>query len=371
MAKFRKIGVLTSGGDAPGMNATVRAVARAAISRGVEVIGIYEGYKGLIHTKRIVDGKELDSTVHLDNRAVDNIISRGGTMLWSDRCLEFKEEAGILAAKRTCEELGIDGIVAIGGDGTFRGATDFTNYGVPCIGLPGTIDNDITSTDESIGFDTAMNTVVEMVDRLRDTCDSHRRCNVVEVMGRAAGYIALEAGIATGASAIAVKEIPFDEDACIAKLIAQKESGKRNFIVMVAEGIPLDAAGDKEYSEMLAKRIQEKTGIETKFARLAHVVRGGSPTLRDRLLAARLGDAAVEELLAGKSNLVMCLQNDQVVGMDIGYALSLDRLYKGKVKPGELEAKYTPEQIADMHTFCDRKLAAFKKLYETANRISN
>ena len=336
MAKFRKIGVLTSGGDAPGMNATVRAVARAAISRGVEVIGIYEGYKGLIHTKRIVDGKELDSTVHLDNRAVDNIISRGGTMLWSDRCLEFKEEAGILAAKRT-----------------------------------GTIDNDITSTDESIGFDTAMNTVVEMVDRLRDTCDSHRRCNVVEVMGRAAGYIALEAGIATGASAIAVKEIPFDEDACIAKLIAQKESGKRNFIVRVAEGIPLDAAGDKEYSEKLAKRIQEKTGIETKFARLAHVVRGGSPTLRDRLLAARLGDAAVEELLAGKSNLVMCLQNDQVVGMDIGYALSLDRLYKGKVKPGELEAKYTPEQIADMHTFCDRKLAAFKKLYETANRISN
>lgn len=371
MAKFRKIGVLTSGGDAPGMNATVRAVARAAISRGVEVIGIYEGYKGLIHTKRIVDGKELDSTVRLDNRAVDNIISRGGTMLWSDRCLEFKEEAGILAAKRTCEELGIDGIVAIGGDGTFRGATDFTNYGVPCIGLPGTIDNDITSTDESIGFDTAMNTVVEMVDRLRDTCDSHRRCNVVEVMGRAAGYIALEAGIATGASAIAVKEIPFDEDACIAKLIAQKESGKRNFIVMVAEGIPLDAAGDKEYSEKLAKRIQEKTGIETKFARLAHVVRGGSPTLRDRLLAARLGDAAVEELLAGKSNLVMCLQNDQVVGMDIGYALSLDRLYKGKVQHGELEARYTHEQIADMQAFCDRKLAAFKKLYETANRISN
>ena len=361
MAKFRRIGVLTSGGDAPGMNAAVRAVTRAALSHGVEVVGIYEGYKGLIH-------KNFDV---FHERDVDNIIGRGGTILWSDRCDEFRYEEGILKAKATCIDNDIDGIVAIGGDGTFRGATDFTKYGIPCIGLPGTIDNDISSTDESIGFDTAMNTVIEMVDRLRDTCDSHRRCNVVEVMGRAAGYIALEAGIATGASAIAVKEIPFDEEAAIKKLIAQKESGKRNFIVMVAEGIPLDSAGDKQYSEKLAERIQKNTGIETKFARLAHVVRGGSPTLRDRLLAARMGDAAVEALLDGKSNLVVCLQNDNIVEMDIGYALSLDRLYKGKVQPGELEAKYTAEQIADMQRFCDAKFAAFNKLYDISNRISN
>ena len=362
MGKINCIGILTSGGDAPGMNAAIRAVTRAGIAAGLKVKGIYRGYEGLINNE----------IQEFTTENVSNIIQRGGTILKTARSKEFLTPEGRKKAYDNMVEQGIDALIIIGGNGSLEGARIFAEeFDVPCIGLPGTIDNDITSTDESIGFDTAMNTVVEMVDRLRDTCDSHRRCNVVEVMGRAAGYIALEAGIATGASAIAVKEIPFDEDACIAKLIAQKESGKRNFIVMVAEGIPLDAAGDKEYSEKLAKRIQEKTGIETKFARLAHVVRGGSPTLRDRLLAARLGDAAVEELLAGKSNLVMCLQNDQVVGMDIGYALSLDRLYKGKVKPGELEAKYTPEQIADMHTFCDRKLAAFKKLYETANRISN
>ena len=345
MVKMKTIGVLTSGGDAPGMNAAVRAVVRTAIARGMTVKGIRRGYNGLI------EGDIID----LDVRSVSDIIHRGGTVLYTARSPRFKTEEGMQEAIANCKKHGIEGIVVIGGDGSYRGARDLSLHGIPCVGVPGTIDNDISSTEYTTGFDTAMNTVVEMVDRLRDTCDSHRRCNVVEVMGRAAGYIALEAGIATGASAIAVKEIPFDEDACIAKLIAQKESGKRNFIVMVAEGIPLDAAGDKEYSEKLAKRIQEKTGIETKFARLAHVVRGGSPTLRDRLLAARLGDAAVEELLAGKSNLVMCLQNDQVVGMEIGYALSLDRLYKGKVKPGELEAKYTPEQIADMHTFCDCK----------------
>lgn len=361
MAKFRRIGVLTSGGDAPGMNAAVRAVTRAALSYGVEVVGIYEGYKGLIY-------KNLKL---FHDRDVSNILDKGGTMLWSDRCDEFRHEEGILKAKQTCIDNQIDGIVAIGGDGTFRGATDFTRYGIPCIGIPGTIDNDITSTDESIGYDTAMNTVIQMVDRLRDTCESHRRCNVVEVMGRAAGYIALEAGIATGATAIAVKEVSFDEEAAMRKLIACKESGKRNFVVMVAEGIPLDAAGDKQYSEKLAARIQERTGIETKFARLAHVVRGGSPTLRDRVLAARMGEAAVDALLDGKSNLVICLQNDKITEMDIGYALSLDRLYKGKVEPGELEAKYTAEQIADMHRFCDNKLAEFRKLYDIANRISN
>lgn len=368
MAKFTKIGVLTSGGDAPGMNAAIRAVTFAAQQMGVEVVGIYEGYKGLIHPnfKTLTDAD------------VSNTISMGGTILYSDRCLEFKTQEGIDAAKKTCIENGIQGVICIGGDGTFRGATDFTNNGIPCIGIPGTIDNDITSTDYSIGFDTAMNTVVDMVDRLRDTCDSHRRCNVVEVMGRAAGDIALQSGIASGATAIALKEIPFDEDAAVAKLIRGKEEGKRNFIVIVSEGIPLESAKDPQYSEKLAQRLQEKTGIETKFARLAHVVRGGKPTLRDRLLAAEMGAYAVDLLFEGKSNRVVCTQNDKIVDLDIGYALALDKLYKEHIDPNyakklteEQKAKFTKEQLAEMQEFCRKKFEAYCALYDVANRVSN
>ena len=202
MHTFRKIGILTSGGDAPGMNAAIRAVTRAALSDGVEVMGIYRGYSGLI-----------DGDIHpLGLRDVSNILNHGGTMLYSDRCPEFKTEEGMQKAIATCKKLGIDGIVAIGGDGTFRGATDLSRRGIPCIGIPGTIDNDITSTDETIGFDTAMNTVVEMVDRLRDTCESHARCNVVEVMGRNAGDITLQSAIATGATAAVIPECPFDKE---------------------------------------------------------------------------------------------------------------------------------------------------------------
>ena len=198
--EFKRIGILTSGGDAPGMNAAIRSVVRTAIARGVEVMGIYRGYRGLIEG----DIKPLDM------RSVSNIMNHGGTMLYSDRCPEFKTEAGMNAAIANCRRFGIDGIVAIGGDGTFRGATDLTEHGIPCVALPGTIDNDITSTDYSIGFDTAVNTTIEMVDRLRDTCESHARCNVVEVMGRDAGDIALQTAIAVGASAVAIKEIAFD-----------------------------------------------------------------------------------------------------------------------------------------------------------------
>ena len=201
MKEFKRIGILTSGGDAPGMNAAIRSVVRTALSRGVECMGIYRGYRGLI---------EGDINP-LDMRSVSNIINHGGTILYSDRCPEFKTEAGMREAIANCKRFGIDGIVTIGGDGTFRGATDMTEHGVPCVGLPGTIDNDITSTDFSIGFDTAVNTTIEMVDRLRDTCESHARCNVVEVMGRDAGDIALQTAIAVGASAVAIKEIPFDE----------------------------------------------------------------------------------------------------------------------------------------------------------------
>lgn len=240
MNKFRRIGILTSGGDAPGMNAAVRAVARTALSHGVEVYGIYEGYAGLIH-----DNMKLFS----NPSELSNIISRSGTILYSARCLEFLDEEYRKKAVELCRERHIDGIVAIGGDGTFRGATKLSLLGIPTIGIPGTIDNDITSTDYTIGFDTAMNTVVDLVDKLRDTCESHARCDVVEVMGRWAGHIALRTGIACGASAVAIPEIPFDEEKAINDIIEQKKNGKRSFIVIVSEGLP-------GYAEKLAKQFR-------------------------------------------------------------------------------------------------------------------
>ena len=353
MAKFRRIGVLTSGGDAPGMNAAVRAVTRTAIQCGVEVMGIYEGYKGLIY-----ENMKLFS-----NRDVSNIINIGGTLLYSDRCLEFKTEEGMQKAIETCRKNQIDGIVAIGGDGTFRGATDLTARGIPTIGIPGTIDNDITSTDYSIGFDTAMNTVIEMVDRLRDTCESHARCNVVEVMGRNAGYIALETGIAVGASAIVTREIPFDEAKAIQKIKESKASGKRNFIVIVAEGVP-------DFAEGFAKRIQEETGIETKFARLAHVVRGGNPSLRDRLTASRMGEAAVKLLLEGKSNLIVRERDSKISTIDITLGQMIDRMYKGTLKDHDLD-NYSEAEIEEMKAFCKMRADEFAELYNTADVISH
>ena len=301
MKKFRRIGVLTSGGDAPGMNAAIRAVTREAIFRGVEVMGIMRGYSGLI------DGDIKPFSV----RVVSNCLNHGGTMLYSDRCPEFQTAEGMAKAIATCEKFLIDGIVAIGGDGTFRGAQDLTRHGIPCIGIPGTIDNDVTSTEFTVGFDTAMNTTLDLVDKLRDTCESHARCNVVEVMGRGAGDIALETAVASGATAVAIPEIPFDADAAIAKIRASRALGKRTFIVIVSEGMGSDFAPE------LAKRIQAETGVETKFARFAHIVRGGVPTLRDRLLATRMGQRAVEELFLGNSNLVVCERAGKIVTADI------------------------------------------------------
>lgn len=350
--KFRKIAVLTSGGDAPGMNAAVRAVVNCAIANGVEVYGLMRGYSGLLE----------DDMKILSSRDVANIAGEGGTILYSDRCLRFKEPEGMADALKNCEKNEIDGVVAIGGDGTFRGATDLSNHGIPTIGIPGTIDNDITSTDYSIGFDTAMNTVLEMVDRLRDTCESHARCNVVEVMGRGAGDIALLTAMATGAVGVAIPEIPFDEAACLEKIKKMKAAGQRSFIVIVAEGV-------ENYSEGLAKRIQEVTGVETKFARLAHVVRGGKPTLRDRVAAARFGERAVEELFKGNSNLVVCEQAGEIVTVDINYALVLDRMYKGKLKDGDLD-KFTAEQVEAMKAVCEEKKAYFAKMYNTVNEIT-
>ena len=353
MEKFRRIGVLTSGGDAPGMNAAIRAVTRTALSRGVEVMGIYRGYSGLISG----DIKPLGL------RDVSNQINHGGTFLYSDRCPEFKTEEGMRRAVETCRKFEIDGIVAIGGDGTFRGATDLTHWGIPCVGLPGTIDNDITSTDSTIGFDTAMNTVLEMVDRLRDTCESHARCNVVEVMGRGAGDIALCTGIASGATAVAIPEIPFDEDAVIAKMKQSKQHGKRNFIILVSEGV------GHEFGPAFTERIEKETGIESRFARLGHVVRGGMPSQRDRLLASRMGEFAVDQLFLGRSDIVICERNGAIVATDINYALVLDRMYKNKLKDGDLD-RFTAEQIDEMKSFCAEKRRELESLYQTALRLN-
>lgn len=351
--KFKRIGVLTSGGDAPGMNAAIRAVVRTALAQDVEVVGIYRGYSGLI-----------EGDIHpLEIRDVSNIINKGGTMLYSDRCPEFRTEEGMAKAVATCQEFGIDGIVAIGGDGTFRGATELTAHGVPCIGIPGTIDNDIASTDNTIGYDTAMNTVIDLVDKLRDTCESHARCNVVEVMGRGAGDIALYTGIASGATAIVIPEFEFNDDLLIEQINAARRLGKRNFIVIVSEGV-----GSK-YAPQLARKIEDGTGVETKFARLAHVVRGGNPTLRDRILASTMGAVAVEQLLKGRSNIVMCEKDGVIVARDIRYALALDKMYKGTLEDGDL-SEFTTEETMEMEREVRERRSNMARMYGIAKIIN-
>lgn len=351
--RFKRIGVLTSGGDAPGMNAAVRSIVRTALANGVEVMGINGGYRGLI---------ENDMKL-LGPHDVSNIINRGGTMLFTDRCLKFKEEEGMQTAIAVARENKIDGLICVGGDGTFRGARDLTRRGLPCIGVTGTIDNDVSSSDYTVGFDTAKNTVLEMVDRLRDTCESHARCNVVEVMGRDAGYIAVETAIATGATGCAVIEFPFDEAALIEKIKKGKTYKKRNFIVIVSEGM------GGEFGEKLAKKIEAETDVETKFARLAHVQRGGNPTLIDRVTASRMGAHAVELLLEGKSNLIVT-ENDGVIGSrEIEWALTFDRVYKGKITPEEVAA-LDPSVYGEMKKLAKIKKDKFAELYELANSIS-
>ena len=356
MAKFRKIGVLTSGGDAPGMNASIRAITRAAIDKGVEVVGVLGGYSGLIK----------GDFVPLTPRSVSNIITRGGTMLYSDRCPEFKTVEGRLEALEVCRKNEIDAVVAIGGDGTFRGATELTRLGIPTIGIPGTIDNDITATDYTVGYDTAMNTVLSLIDDLRDTCESHSRCNVVEVMGRDCGCIALNSGIASGAVAIAIPEVPFDIDAAIEKIKSVKASGKRGMIVVVSEGVK--TPDGQPLGEFLTKKIEADTGIETRFARFAHIVRGGSPTLRDRLTATLMGGTAVDLLLEGKSNLVICEIDGKIQPIDINFALIVDRMYKNKLEEGDLEG-FTAEQLDEMKAICEKRKAEIDYLYSIAKVI--
>ncbi|MFA9380303.1 MAG: 6-phosphofructokinase [Acetanaerobacterium sp.] len=310
---MKTIGVLTSGGDAPGMNAAVRAVVRTGIQKGMRVMGIMRGYNGLI------TGEMQEMTL----RSVSDIIHRGGTMLYTARCARFREQVGLEEAKQVCIKNGIDGIVVIGGDGSFRGARDLSLLGIPCVGLPGTIDNDIAASDYTIGYDTAMNTAMEMVDRLRDTAQSHDRCSVVEVMGRQAGYIALNTGIACGATSILVPEIEYDLKRDIYdRMMNTQGTGKHHFIVVVAEGVVAD--GNPSLDE-LARMIRENTKIETRTTVLGHVQRGGSPTVEDRVNASLMGHYAVDLIAKGVGNRVVVLRDNKIVDIDIYEALQMKK----------------------------------------------
>ena len=308
--KLNSIAVLTSGGDAPGMNAAVRAVVRSAINKNIQVYGIRRGYNGLL----------TGEVVQMNLRSVSDIIHRGGTMLCTARSPEYNTPEGVKKAADYCRSLGVNGVVVIGGDGSFRGARDLSGAGIPCVGIPGTIDNDIACSEYTIGFDTAMNTALEMVDKIRDTAQSHDRCSVVEVMGRRCGDIALHTGIACGATAILVPEKPVDIDKMVVqKILDTKATGKRHFIVVVAEGVG--------HTEELAKYIEEKTGIESRATILGHVQRGGSPTLRDRVVASAMGHHAVELLSNGIGDRVVALQNGNIVDLDITEALNMKRVF--------------------------------------------
>lgn len=305
----KRIGVLTSGGDAPGMNAAVRSVVRAAVYRGIEVVGIRRGWNGLIN----------GDIVRLDERSVAHIIDRGGTILYTARSEEFRTEEGQKKAVSTCKLLGLDGIVAIGGDGTFRGALALSKYGISVVGLPGTIDNDIACTDYCIGFDTAANTAIECIDKLRDTMQSHERCSVVEVMGRRAGHLALQVGCAVGATAICLPERQLDFDTeIVERMRIGRIKGRNHHIIIVAEGY--GSAQD------VADQIHEATGIDTRVTILGHIQRGGSPSAMDRVMATRMGYAAVRALMEGKTNRVVVSDNNIVTDIDIeeGLAQSKD-----------------------------------------------
>ena len=302
----RRIGVLTSGGDASGMNAAVRSVVRAAIFRGIEVVGIRRGWNGLIN----------GDIVRLDEKSVAHIINRGGTILYTARSEEFRTPEGQQRAVNTCKLLGLDGIVAIGGDGTFRGALALSQHGISVVGIPGTIDNDIACTNYCIGFDTAANTAIECIDRLRDTMQSHERCSVVEVMGRNAGHLALYVGLAVGATAVLVPEQQEDfQKEIIEKIRNARLNGFTHYMVVVAEGA--GSAYD------VARKIKEEICIEPRVTVLGHIQRGGTPTARDRVTATRMGYRAVDILASGGTNRVICINDGRMCDIDIEEGLAL------------------------------------------------
>lgn len=308
MGQIKTIGVLTSGGDAPGMNAAIRAVVRAGIYHGFKVMGIRKGYNGLIN----------GDITEMSLRSVSDIIHRGGTILQTARCLEFKTEEGLKKAASMAKVFGIDALVVIGGDGSYRGARDLSKYGLGVIGLPGTIDNDISCSEYTIGYDTALNTVQDALDKIRDTAYSHERCSVLEVMGRHAGYIALNVGIAGGAEAVILPEKPFDINKDIIKpIIEGRNRGKKHYVVIVAEGV--GGAGE------VAKYIEDKTGIEARETILGHIQRGGSPTVRDRVMASMMGARAVELFKEDIVNRIVAVKDGKIVDYDIDEALQMKK----------------------------------------------
>lgn len=308
MAEIKKIGILTSGGDAPGMNAAIRAVVRVACYHNIEVVGIQHGYSGLIN----------NIMRPLTARDVGETLQKGGTILQTARCLEMKTEAGAKKAAANAKAAGLDGLVVIGGDGSFMGARVLTREGVPTVAMPGTIDNDIACSEYTVGYDTCLNTVKDAIDKLRDTCSSHERCSVIEVMGRDAGYIAVNSAIACGAEVVLIPEAEYDFDEDVLRPILEgKTRGRKHNIVIVAEGI----GGVID----MAKKIEEKTGIESRATILGHVQRGGSPTVRDRVVASQMGGKAVELLLEGKSNRIVCMQDGKITDVDIEEGLSMKK----------------------------------------------
>ena len=305
---IKTIGVLTSGGDAPGMNAAIRAVVRTAIHNGINVKGIMRGYAGLLQ-EEIVD---------MDSTSVSEIIHRGGTMLYTARCQEFTTAEGQKKGAEICRKHGIDGVVVIGGDGSFQGAGKLSALGINTIGIPGTIDLDIACTDYTIGFDTAVNTAMEAIDKVRDTSTSHERCSIIEVMGRNAGYIALWCGFANGAEDVLLPErYDGNEQVLIDRIIENRKRGKKHHIIINAEGIG--------HSTSMAKRIEAATGIETRATILGYMQRGGAPTCKDRVYASIMGAKAVELLLAGHSNRLVAYKNGEYVDFDIQEALAMTK----------------------------------------------
>lgn len=309
MAKrIRTIGVLTSGGDAPGMNAAIRSVVRTALGKGLRVRGIRRGYQGLME-EEIID---------LSARDVSDTIQRGGTILQTARCKEMRTEEGQQKAAAICKKYGIEGLVVIGGDGSFAGAQKLAKLGINTIGIPGTIDLDIDCTEYTIGFDTAVNTAMEAIDKVRDTSTSHQRCSIVEVMGRDAGYLALWCGIANGAEEILLpEEHNYDDSEIIKRIIDNRDRGKKHYIIINAEGV-----GD---SINMAKRIEEATGMETRATILGHMQRGGSPTAKDRVYASIMGAKAVELLCEGKTNRVVGYKHGEYIDVDIDEALNMEK----------------------------------------------
>ncbi len=305
---IKRIGILTSGGDAPGMNAVIRSVVRTAQSYGVNCTGILHGYTGLIN------GEFRD----MNARSVDGILRHGGTILYTARCQDMLTEEGAKKAAQNAHYLDLDGLIVCGGDGSFRGAQVLSKYGVPTVGIPGTIDNDIACTDYTIGFDTACNTAIEAIDKLLDTMQSHDRCSVVEVMGRNAGHLALEVGVACGATAILVPEREPDfETTIFDRMRADRIRGKNHHLVIVAEGVG--------HAHEIANRIHDETGTETRLTVLGYIQRGGAPTLRDRLMATEMGYHAVQTLLEGRENRVVVSKNNTITDLDIEEALSMTK----------------------------------------------